>query len=95
MHTQPHLQPRRNSQQTWIVALVTALVLNVVALTVPFMKMQVYTKPAESYSIPRTVQLMWEFKLYWVAVLIVGFSLLFPFVAVIAIAAEKDPLHVI
>ncbi|MCH2162497.1 MAG: paraquat-inducible protein A, partial [Phycisphaerales bacterium] len=61
------------------IILMTALTLNVVALTVPFMEMQVYTKPSESYSIPRTVQLMWEFKLYWVAILVVGFSLVFPF----------------
>ena len=59
--------------------LVTAFTLNVVALTLPFMVLKVYGDPAEAYSIPRTVQLMWSLDFFVIAILIVGFSLIFPF----------------
>lgn len=60
--------------------LLTSLTLNMVALSLPFMVMRVFGEPSESYSILRTVSLMWEFKFYWVAILIVVFSVCFPFV---------------
>ena len=59
--------------------LVVSLTLNVVALTVPFMMIQTLGKQPESYSIPHTVTLMWTYKLYWIAILIAGFSITFPF----------------
>ncbi|MFP8879704.1 MAG: paraquat-inducible protein A [Myxococcota bacterium] len=60
--------------------LLTSLTMNVVALMLPFMLLKVFGQAEEEYSIPRTVQLMWQFKLYWVAVLILIFSIMFPFV---------------
>ncbi|MGE4607552.1 MAG: paraquat-inducible protein A, partial [Myxococcota bacterium] len=60
--------------------LLTSLTMNVVALMLPFMLLKVFGQSEEEYSIPRTVQLMWQFKLYWVAVLILIFSIMFPFV---------------
>ncbi len=67
--------------------LVTALTLNVVALTLPFMVLKVYGDPAEAYSIPRTVQLMWNLDFYVIAILIVGFSLIFPFFKLLSLLA--------
>lgn len=62
--------------------LMTALTLNIVALTVPFMVVSVFGKPTESYSIPTTVSLMWSMKFYWIAVLIAVFSIGFPFLKI-------------
>ena len=67
--------------------LVTALALNVVALTLPFMVLKVYGDPEEAYSIPRTVQLMWSLEFYVIAVLIIGFSLIFPFLKLSSLLA--------
>ena len=67
--------------------LVTAFTLNVVALTLPFMVMKVYGDPAEAYSIPRTVQLMWSLEFYFIAILIIGFSLIFPFLKLVSLLA--------
>lgn len=60
--------------------LITALTLNVVALQMPFMKIWAFAEGTETYSILRTVHLMWQFKFYWIAILIVIFSVIFPFV---------------
>ena len=67
--------------------LVTAFTLNVVALTLPFMVLKVYGDPAEAYSIPRTVQLMWSLEFYVIAILIIGFSLIFPFLKLSSLLA--------
>ena len=61
--------------------LVASLTMNIVALKLPFLEIKMFPQPPEAYSIPHTVSLMWTtLKLYWVAVLIAGFSLVFPFV---------------
>jgi len=60
--------------------LFVSLVLNVVALNVPFLLLKVFVESEEAYSIPRTVELMWQLEFYWVAVLIFVFSIVFPFV---------------
>jgi paraquat-inducible protein A len=62
--------------------LITALTLNIIALTVPFLMIDVFAKPHEAYSIPATVSLMWSFKFYWIAILIAVFSICFPFVKI-------------
>ena len=67
----------------WLVPLmiVTALTLNITALTVPFLEIKLGLAPVENYSIPHTVFLMWnEFKVYLIAILVAGFSLVFPFI---------------
>lgn len=71
------------SVMVWAVPLMimTALTCNVAALTLPFLEIRVWPSGVENYSIPHTVGLMWgTFKLYLIAVLIAGFSLVFPFV---------------
>ena len=62
--------------------LITSLTLNVVALTIPFMVIRAFGENTESYSILRTVSLMWHFKFYVLAILIVIFSVCFPFVKI-------------
>ena len=67
----------------WLVPLmlITSLTCNIAALSIPFLEMRVWPGGPENYSIPHTIHLMWsEFKLYLIAVLIAGFSLIFPFV---------------
>ena len=54
--------------------LFASLVLNVVALNVPFLLLKVFVESEKAYSIPRTVELMWQLKFYWVAILIFIFS---------------------
>lgn len=68
--------------------LVASLTMNIVALKVPFLEIKMFPDPPEAYSIPHTVSLMWTtLKLYWVAILIAGFSLVFPFVKLLSLFA--------
>lgn len=70
----------------WAIPLmiITALTCNIAALTLPFLEIRVWPAGVEDYSIPHTVSLMWgTFKLYLIAVLIAGFSLVFPFVKLV------------
>ncbi len=60
--------------------LVGALTLNIAALTIPFMEIRIWPDQPENYSIPHTVRLMWTtLDLPAIAILIAGFSLVFPF----------------
>lgn len=63
-----------------------ALVLNVLAVTLPFLTIDQALKSPESYSLPRSVVLMWERELYVVAILIAGFSILFPFFKIVSMS---------
>ena len=66
--------------------LVASFTMNIVALKVPFLEIKIFPAAPEAYSIPHTVSLMWTtLKLYWVAILIAGFSLVFPFVKVLSL----------
>ena len=72
-----------SSMMVWLVPLllIAALTANIVALKLPFLEIKMFPHDPEAYSIPHTVTLMWvTLKLYWVAILIAGFSLVFPFV---------------
>ena len=62
----------------WIVpsGLVFVLLANLTALFVPFLSIDFMHK--QVYSLPHSVQLMWETKLYAIAILIVVFSITFP-----------------
>ena len=60
--------------------LMTSLTLNVVALTVPFMVIRAFGEGTEAYSILRTVSLMFDFKFYTLGIMIIVFSVCFPFV---------------
>jgi len=64
----------------WIpAALLASFVLNVAALVTPFLQTSAVLSGKKLYSLPRSVALMWDAKLYAIAVLVVGFSILFPF----------------
>ena len=64
--------------------IVAALTFNIVALTMPFLEIKLGLAEVENYSIPHTVYLMWsKFKVYLIAVLVAGFSLVFPFIKLI------------
>lgn len=60
--------------------LAVSLGCNVTAMVVPFLEIEIFLKGKDTYSLPHSVQLMWESGLYVIAALIVGFSILFPFV---------------
>ena len=61
--------------------ILTALTFNIVALTMPFLEIKLGLAEVENYSIPHTVYLMWnKFQVYLIAVLVAGFSLVFPFI---------------
>jgi paraquat-inducible protein A len=73
----------------WIIPLllVTSLVLNIFGLILPFLEIDAAFSKGVIYSLPHSVQLMWEHKLYFVAGLILGFSIIFPFVKLISLFA--------
>ena len=71
------------SAMVWVIPLmiVAAMTFNVTALTMPFLEIKLGLAEVENYSIPHTVYLMWnKFKVYLIAVLVAGFSLIFPFI---------------
>ena len=61
--------------------LLAALASNITALIYPFLYVEIPFNNSY-YSIPHTIQLMWSSGLYAIAVLIVAFSLTFPFVKI-------------
>ncbi len=52
---------------------------NVAALIVPFLEITTLLEGHSTYSLPHSVRLMWTSGLYVIAVMIVGFSIVFPF----------------
>src|SRR5689334_16452686 len=74
----PRIAPRWSGALTPTL-LCVSFVLNVIALCLPFMDLRrgLSTHP---YSLRASVQLLWESKLYVLAVVVVAFSVLFPFV---------------
>lgn len=71
----------------WMIPLLltTSLVLNILGLILPFLEIDAALHKGVIYSLPRSVVLMWEHKLYVVAGLILGFSIIFPFVKLISL----------
>jgi len=61
----------------------TSFACNVTALLVPFMDVKAFLHEQQLYSLPNSVHLMIESKLYIIAALIVTFSMIFPFVKLI------------
>ena len=61
-------------------AIAASLGLNVAALVVPFLSVDVAFKGTSLYSLPRSVRLLWQAGLHVLAVLVALFSILFPFV---------------
>ena len=66
--------------------LVLSLLCNLCALMLPFIEIdKVFAKPVV-YNLLHSVLLMWTHKLYLIAALIIFFSILFPFIKLLAIA---------
>ena len=64
----------------FMLMLLVALTVNILALIFPFLQFDAAFQGSELYSIPHTIKLMWSLDLYFIAILIVAFSLTFPFV---------------
>ena len=64
----------------FMLMLLVSLTVNILALIFPFLRFEEAFQGKELYSIPHTIELMWGLKLYFIAILIVAFSLTFPFV---------------
>jgi paraquat-inducible protein A len=71
----------------WLVpmGLVLVLISNVIALFLPFLDIEIVLKGSSEYKLPESVKLMWETGLYWVAILIVCFSIIFPLAKTISL----------
>jgi len=65
--------------------LAAALGLQLAALALPFVHVSVFLAGAQDYRLVHTAQLLWQQKLYLLAGLIVGFSVIFPFVKIAGI----------
>jgi paraquat-inducible protein A len=61
---------------------VIALGLQVAGLLMPFLRIAVFIKGGEDYSLLRSVWLLWQGGLHLLALLITAFSLVFPFVKI-------------
>lgn len=96
-HRRPLAFSYDRSVLVWVVPflIILALTLNIAALKLPFLEIRIWPDSAENYSIPHTVHLMWsKFKLYLIAVLVAGFSLIFPFIKLLMLGcAWYLPLH--
>ncbi len=64
----------------WLPAmLLVSFICNVLAVIIPFMQIDAFLRATQTYSLPRSVQLMWASGLYVVAIAVVAFSIVFPF----------------
>lgn len=80
MELPPSDPTQRARPSRWIgPALFASFALNVAALVTPFLETDSLLERPKLYSLPRSVELMWQAKLYALAVLVVAFSILFPF----------------
>jgi len=71
----------------WIIPflLTVSLALNILGLILPFLEINEAFKDPITYSLPHSVHLMWKAKLYIIAALILGFSIIFPFAKLISL----------
>jgi len=71
----------------WIIPilLTISLALNITGLILPFLEINESFKEPITYSLPHSVHLMWKAKLYIIAALILGFSIIFPFAKLISL----------
>ena len=65
--------------------LLISLIANILALTLPFLEIDEAFHKTVVYSLPHSVNLMWQHKLYVVSLLILCFSIIFPFVKLISL----------
>jgi paraquat-inducible protein A len=66
----------------WAVALAIAFGLQIAGLLMPFLRIAVFIKGGEDYSLLRSVWLLWQGGLHLLALLITGFSIVFPFLKI-------------
>ena len=66
----------------WIIPLwlCTALALQVAALMTPFLEISMFLKGTEVYGLWQSVHMLWDEGLYAIVTIVVGFSIIFPFV---------------
>jgi len=74
----------RRHPAPWLV--LAAFVLNVTAVILPFTDMR-RGLSTKTYSLPYSVQMLWESKLYVLAVVVVAFSVVFPFIKLLVLGA--------
>ncbi len=67
------------------ILLTVSLALNILALTLPFLEIDEAFKEPIPYKLIHSVRLMWDDKLYVIAGLILGFSIIFPFAKLISL----------
>ncbi len=85
--------PAKNTLQKWAgkkgwvvpFLLTISLILNILGLVLPFLEIDEAFKSPIIYSLPHSVKLMWDAKLYIIAGLILGFSIIFPFAKLISL----------
>ena len=68
----------RKVRVTCFLFLLLALACNITVLFIPFITFRKFVKP-EVYTLFHTVEMLWNERIYALAVLVVGFSVLFPF----------------
>ncbi|MBC8523358.1 paraquat-inducible protein A [PVC group bacterium] len=86
---------KRNTMRSWAlkkgwiipILLFVSLILNILGLILPFLELDQAFKGKLIYSLPHSVKLMWEHKLYIICFLILGFSIIFPFVKLASLFA--------
>jgi paraquat-inducible protein A len=73
----------------WVIPILlcVSLTANILALILPFLEIDEVFHAKVIYSLPHSVHLMWEHKLYIISFLILGFSIIFPFVKISALFA--------
>ena len=73
----------------WIIPILlcVSLAANILGLILPFLELDKAFSAKIIYSLPHSVHLMWESKLYIIAILILSFSIIFPFVKLFSLFA--------
>jgi len=61
------------------IALAASLALNIAVLFIPFLRVDAVLRGDELYTLPRSAILLWDAGLYLLALLVAGFSIVFPF----------------
>ena len=74
-------------RRAWLipVMLVAALSLQIAALCVPFIEMSMFIKGTTVYGLLTSIHLMWIGGLYVIAILIISFSVVFPFLKLVGL----------
>lgn len=65
--------------------LLISLIANIFAISLPFLEIDEAFHKTVVYSLPHSVNLMWQHKLYAVSLLILCFSIIFPFVKLVSL----------